>query len=154
MLSQNEMHKHTGKLDIAQKINNYITYLMTINLLTFILGIITYGDKYLFREYAFSYLGGIRTINGNPNTTSFLIFSLGMISCGVICFYLSRLLNGENELELEKTKHYLFQACCVGYFNSPLQQHIQKYAVFGLILIMKLAIMESVKVYQKSKEQF
>lgn len=191
---------------------------MTINLLTFILGIITYGDKYLFREYAFSYLGGIRTINGNPNTTSFLIFSLGMISCGVICFYISRLLNGENGLELEKTKHYLFQACCVGYFimlmphdisnnihvvgaaivfaalwfftvlilkelkqkgevlkfyiyhfmlqgtvipyaflcfiNSPLQQHIQKYAVFGLILVMKLAIMESVKVYQKSKEQF
>ncbi len=95
MLDQNEMHKHTGELDIAQKINKYLTYLMTINSLTFILVIITYGDKYLFREYAFSYLGGIRTINGNPNTTSFLIFSIGMISCGVICFFISRLLWGK-----------------------------------------------------------
>jgi hypothetical protein len=214
---QSGIHKHTDDLDIIQKLNKHLTYLLSVNVLTFILGIFAYGDKYLLREYAFSYLGGIHTINGNPNTTSLLIFAIGMISCGIICFYISQLLNGENGLEMEKTKHYLFQTSGIGYFimlmphdinnnihaigaatvfgtlwfitvlilrelkqkgevlkfyiyhfmlqgtvipyaflyfvNSPLQQYIQKYAVFGLILVMKLALIESVKIYQKRKEE-
>ncbi len=102
------IHKPVWDLTGAGKLNRQISWLAAMNLSTLAVGVFAYGDRFTFWEHAFSHLGGIHTISGNPNLLSCLLFSTGMISCGILCLYM-----GSVQDRLFK---YLFRICGVGYF--------------------------------------
>jgi hypothetical membrane protein len=218
MTVKSERDKYSEASDIYPKINKFLTYLLSLNILVFILGMLTYGERYQFWEDALSYLGGIKTLAGDPNILSWLIFTFGMILSGILCLYIWFLLNREDEMEHSKFKGYLFLICGIGYFimimphdinnsihvigtalvfgmlwlyavillielnhrieqykillfhlflqgtvlpyaflyfiDSPIQVQSQKFAVIGLMLVLKLANSQSVTVCQKNAEEY
>jgi len=90
------------------ELNRYINYLLGITIVTFILGAITYGEPFSFYDHAYSHLGRIRTQNGNPNTTAFIIFTISLLISAFICFRIEKILNGGS-------RHWLFTLCGTGY---------------------------------------
>ena len=116
MIVRSDTNRFSEESDICLKINKFLTYLLSLNILVFTLGMITYGERYQFWEDALSYLGGTKTLAGNPNILSWLIFSFGMILSGILCLYIWFLLNGVDEMEHSKFKRYLFLVCGIGYF--------------------------------------
>ncbi|HCC71717.1 MAG TPA: hypothetical protein DEQ09_11275 [Bacteroidales bacterium] len=108
MLAHTEIHTHAEVLSIYQNINRYFNYLMYVTLLVFILGILTYGQSFSFREHALSHFGRIHTQDGSPNTLSVFIYGTGMLISSAICFKLSR-------LSEENISHNLLRITAVGY---------------------------------------
>jgi hypothetical protein len=196
-----EIHKHEDELEFYRQLNRQLTYLIGLILLVFLLGILAYGEKFLFWEHALSYIGGMQTQNGEPNSTSLIIYTTGMVLCSLVCFRVSTGLSS-------RFYRYLFKACGAGFilmtvpcdlFNfvhttgaaivlgtlwlftvlninelfphhksrvlfyhlilqgtvlpyvylfaigSPHRQAAQKLAVLGLILILKIGMLERIK---------
>jgi len=218
MVKKSDINKYSDIFDVYRNFNKYLTYLVCLNITVFILGMITYGEKFLFWEYALSYIGGTKTVTGIPNTMSWLIFSCGMILCSILCFYISFLLRDEDEMEHQRFKRYLLLICGVGYLiilmpyninnsihaigaalifsmlwiltvillkelrqsienykllfyhlvlqgtvlpyaffyfiKSPIQKQAQKFAVIGLMLVLKLVSMQYAKVFQKRMKEY
>ncbi|MGB4293332.1 MAG: hypothetical protein WBJ37_10695 [Bacteroidales bacterium] len=88
--------------------NRYFNYLLLSIIFVFIAGIVTYGEKFRFWEYAYSYIGMYRTPGGNPNTTSFLIFIAGSLFNSFICFKIKSLFE-------KKLYQFLFAICGTGF---------------------------------------
>jgi len=207
MISHSGVHQEVGERNVYQVLNRYISYLLWVTVLVYILGMITYGDSFTFWDKAYSHIGSIRTVSGNPNTLSLLIFGLGMLLSSWICIRSSNILPGQ-------LNHYFFRLCGVGYLllivpcdlinlvhsiggalvfgtlwlfttlhlkklyhhvhrykiylyhfilqgtvlpyaflyaiRSPAQQSVQKLALFGLMLILKIVIIEHVRIIQNS----
>ena len=108
MLTRTELHTHEEVLSIYHKLKRYSNYLIYVTLVVFILGMLTYGQDFSFREHAFSHFGRIRTQDGSPNTLSLLIYGTGMLLSALICFKLSNLAE-------DNTSHYLFRLAAAGY---------------------------------------
>lgn len=68
----------------TNRINNLFTWLVGILILTLTASAFFYGEPFDAWNYALSWLGGIRTINGFPNTFGMLVFSMGMIMSGIV----------------------------------------------------------------------
>jgi len=103
--------EHDGEIaDLAKhhKLSNLMNIFLSNTIIIFILGALTYGEKFRFWDYAYSYLGMIKTPNGNGNTISFFIYAAGCIMNSVICFKVSNSLTGQ----LNKI---FFKACGAGY---------------------------------------
>jgi hypothetical protein len=218
MFEKSDVYIYENESNIYRRINKLLTYFLCLNGTAFVLGIITYGEKFLLWKYPLSFIGGTKTVTGIANTASWLIFSCGMILCSIVCFYISFLLRGENELKHHKFKQYLFLICGIGYLiilmpyninnnihaigaglifgilwfltvvfiaelnqiiknykillyhlflqgtvlpyaflyfiHSPLQKQVQKIAVIGLMLVLKLVSAQNSKVYQKSMKEY
>lgn len=108
MFSHSDIQRHAKDLDLCRNLNTQINWLLGLILVTLSLGIITYGEKFLFWEHALSYLGGVHTQNGSPNSLSLMIFGSGMISCALICLHINRLLCND-------PSKYLFRTCGGGF---------------------------------------
>ena len=218
MVEKSDIFNYKAESNIYREINKLLTYFLCLNLADFVLGIITYGEKFHFWEYPLSFIGGTKTVTGMPNTSSWLIFSCGMILCSILCFYISFLLRDKNEVKYQKFKQYLFLICGTGYIiilmpyninnnihalgaglifgmlwlltvvlitelnqniknyqillyhlilqgtvlpyaflyfiHSPLQKQVQKIAVIGLMLALKLVSTQYVKVYQGDMKKY
>jgi hypothetical protein len=63
---------------INEKISNPFSFLFVIIIGTFCIGMLTYGEPFLFWKYPFSDLGSTITQNGMPNISSCLTFAIGM----------------------------------------------------------------------------
>ncbi|HDZ40118.1 MAG TPA: hypothetical protein ENH59_00330 [Bacteroidetes bacterium] len=202
MLAHTDIHSRDEVLSIYQQLNRYANYLIYVTLLVFILGMLTYGQDFSFREHALSHFGRIRTQDGSPNTLSTLIFGTGMLLSSLICFKLSNLAEDNTSHSLlrlaaigyilliapcdilnkihsmggalvigslwlltvvllhdllrhfSRTKIYLYHLILQGTvlpyaflyaFGSPLCPLVQKFAIAGLIISLKLAIGENAK---------
>ncbi|MDT8400301.1 MAG: hypothetical protein RQ743_01285 [Bacteroidales bacterium] len=108
MLARTDIYSRDEVLEIHQQLNRYAKYLIYVTLLVFILGMLTYGQDFSFREHAFSHFGRIRTQDGSSNILSMLIYGAGMILSSLICFKLSNLAE-------DNTSHFLFRLAAIGY---------------------------------------
>lgn len=88
-------------------LNRRVLWLGVMTLITLTGGMLAYGERFSFWDTAFSHLGGVRTRSGNPNLLSWMLFSAGMLSCGILCLAMGSL---KNEL-----LHLLFRICGIGY---------------------------------------
>jgi hypothetical protein len=208
-MSYNEETYHlSDELRAFEHLNRKITYLLSIIILTFGFGMITYPDEFNFWKDALSYLGNIYPIDGRSNTIGFLILLSGMLASGYICFSISNDLKGYHgyyhfklaglgfillavpsdlinivhtlggvlavgslwlfcvlalkELfkKISRKKVLLYHLILQGtvlpyailYFAGvPVRQAAQKFAVLGLIIILKLVISEYYQMLGKEK---
>ncbi len=103
--------EHNGDIvDIVNhhRLNNLANILLANTVIIFIIGALTYGEKFRFWDYAYSYLGMIRTPGGYENTLSFIIYGVGCLLSSIICFKISNNLNGQ-------LYRILFKICGTGY---------------------------------------
>jgi len=73
MVEKSDIYNYEDESNIYREINTLLTYFLSLNVTAFVLGIITYGEKFLLWEYPLSFIGGTKTITGLPNTASWLI---------------------------------------------------------------------------------
>ncbi len=157
MVKKSDVYNYADEFDIYQEINKLLTYFLCLNVTAFILGMITYGEKFLFWEYALSFIGGTITVTGIPNTASWLIFSCGMILCSILCFYISFLLRGENEMKHQKFKQYLFLICGIGYLIILMPYNINNNIhaigaglIFGMLWLITVVLITELNQYIKN----
>lgn len=121
------------------KITMYFDYLLACIILVFIAGFITYGERFRFWEYTYSYIGMLRTPGGNPNTVSFLIFLAGSLFNSYVCFKIS-------SFYILKFYRLLFRICSVGFILLVLPcdviNNVHSFGgamVFGTLWLFSLA---------------
>ncbi len=83
------------------RIQFYFLSLVAINAIFIFLSIISYGEKFIFWEYAFSRLGATTTISGLSNY-SFYFYDLGAILNGLVLLFLA------HEFKQIRNKKYRF----------------------------------------------
>jgi hypothetical protein len=108
MLLYKEDHDDSDDLVKHHRISLLMNIFLANIIIIFIIGTLTYGEKFNFRDYAYSYLGMIKTPGGNENTLSFIIYVAGCILNSIICFKVGSVATGR----LFKT---FFIICGVGY---------------------------------------
>lgn len=108
MLLFRESHEDTNDLVNYHRLNNLMNIFLANTILIFILGAITYGEKFHFWDYAYSYLGRVKTPGGNNNILSFIIYVTGCILNSIICFKISNTIT-------ERLYKIFFKACGAGY---------------------------------------
>jgi hypothetical protein len=108
MLVYREHHGDIDDLVRHHRISNLVNMLLVNTVIIFIIGALTYGEKFRFWDYAYSFLGMIRTPGGNQNTLSFIIYAIGCLMNSFISFRIS------NNLTV-RTFRILFKICGIGY---------------------------------------
>ncbi len=213
------MKQQSAGIYITSKSQTYYSIQLTAALSGIILGMIFYGEKFLFWEYPVSSLGATVTVNGYDNSTSQCIFDSGMAISGIMLILLSKDIRYTHDIVTHSTQkellcriggigffimlyphninnfihsigsgfavgslwlssmiylhelqeagykkiapplQFLLQGTLLPYamtffFNVSIKQYNQKFAVFGVILVLRIATQfcrrESVK---KVKEQ-
>lgn len=97
-------------------INQLFSTIILINLAALVISMYTYGEKFLFWKYAFSYLGGINTVNGKPNYLSAVIFVASMIASGILCLQILSA-TGRKRNPGHKAGRFFLKTCTAGYFT-------------------------------------
>ncbi len=120
-------------------IDRYFNYILASVILVFLAGFITYGEKFRFREYTYSYIGMLRTPEGHSNTPAFLIFLTGSLFNSFVSFKISSLYN-------HKIYRLLFRICGTGFIMITIPCDILNTVhsfggamVFGSLWIFSLA---------------
>lgn len=83
--------------------------------LTVILGILLYKDRFDLWNFAISYLGGIHSLSGQENLASYLAFNVGMIVCAMLSHRISQLFHHTRHLHHQRFYRLLFEFCATGY---------------------------------------
>lgn len=94
MLLYKEGHNDGDDLVEHHRISILMNIFLANIIVIFILGSLTYGEKFHFWDYAYSYLGMIKTPGGNENTLSFIIYVAGCILNSIICFRIGSVAHG------------------------------------------------------------
>jgi len=108
MLLYRESQGDVGDLVKHHRLSHLMNIFLANTIIIFILGALTYGEKFRFWDYAYSYLGMMKTPGGNVNTLSFIIYVTGCMLNSVICFKISNNVTGQ----LNKI---FFKMCGAGY---------------------------------------
>jgi hypothetical protein len=90
------------------KFNVLINLILANTIIIYIIGALTYGEKFHFWDFAYSYLGMTRTPGGYGNTLSFLVYVTGCLFNSFICFRISKLI-------IVPLHSLLFKICGTGY---------------------------------------
>ena len=90
------------------KLKMLINLVLANTIIVFVVGALTYGEKFHFWDFAYSYLGMTRTPDGYRNTLSFLVFVAGCLFSSFICFKISNIFT----VQLFRI---LFKICGAGY---------------------------------------
>ncbi|MGD9030219.1 MAG: hypothetical protein PVG25_10430 [Anaerolineae bacterium] len=85
---------------------------------TLAIAILFHGEPFLFWQHAFSDLGNIKTLGGQPNATSRLTFSVGMIVQSAIMLRISACYAGNETLWHHTVKRWLALLGAIGFVVS------------------------------------
>ncbi len=108
MFLYREKHEDIDSLVTHHRLSHLMNIFLANTIIIFILGALTYGEKFQFWDFAYSYLGMMKTPGGNVNTLSFIIYVAGCMLNSVICFKISNNVTGQ----LNKI---FFKMCGAGY---------------------------------------
>lgn len=108
MISREVTYDKSETVSVWSDMNRHINYLAGITLITFLLGAMTYGERFSLLNNAFSHLGRVHTASGNSNSVSLIIFDISLLLCSFVCFRMDRILTGHHN-------HRLFTLCGIGY---------------------------------------
>ncbi|MBN1386999.1 MAG: hypothetical protein JW965_01045 [Bacteroidales bacterium] len=146
MLARTELHTREEVLGIYHKLNRYSSYLIYLTILVFILGMLTYGQPFSFKEHAISHFGRIRTQDGSPNTLSLLVYGTGMILSALICFKLSNLTE-------HNTSHFLLRIAAGGYILLIVPCDVLNtiHSIGGALVIGSLWLLTVIQIHELIK---
>lgn len=108
MLLFGKSHEDNDDLVDNHRLNNLMYIFLANTIIIFILGTLTYGEKFHFWDYAYSYLGRVKTPAGNNNILSFIIYVTGCIINSIVCFKISNTIT-------ERLYKIFFRVCGAGY---------------------------------------
>lgn len=108
MLLFGKSHEVNDDLVNNHRLNNLMYIFLANTIIIFILGTLTYGEKFHFWDYAYSYLGRVKTPAGNNNILSFIIYVTGCIINSIVCFKISNAIT-------ERLYKIFFRVCGAGY---------------------------------------
>ena len=108
MLLFGKSHEENDDLVNNHRLNNLMYIFLANTIIIFILGTLTYGEKFHFWDYAYSYLGRVKTPAGNNNILSFIIYVTGCIINSIVCFKISNAIT-------ERLYKIFFRVCGAGY---------------------------------------
>ncbi len=108
MLLFRESHEDSDDLVNYHRFYSLMNIFLANTIIIFILGALTYGERFNIWDYAYSYLGRVRTPGGNENTLSFIIYVVGCIINSIICFKISNTIT-------ERLYKIFFITCGTGY---------------------------------------
>lgn len=108
MTSHANTYYHDEQLITYRNLNQWLNYLMGVTILTYFLGVLTFGQKFSFADHAFSYFGMTRTPDGSSNTLCLLVNAMGVLLSAFICFRISQILQ-------ESRSHWFFWLAGAGY---------------------------------------
>ena len=146
MLTRTELHTREEVLGIYHKLNRYTNYLIYVTFLIFILGMLTYGQPFSFKEHAISHFGRIRTQDGSPNILSLLIYGTGMMLSALICLKLGNLTE-------HNTSHLLLRIAAAGYVLLILPCDVLNtlHSLGGALVIGSLWLLTVIQIHQLIK---
>ena len=146
MLAHADIHSRDEVLSIYHELNRYASYLIYLTILVFILGMLTYGQSFSFREHAISHFGRIKTQDGSSNTLSMFIFGTGMLMSSLVCFRLSRLVE-------DNTSNILFMIAATGYIIliAPCDKLNTVHAIGGAMVIGSLWLLTVILIHELLK---
>jgi len=147
MLARTELHTHEEVLSIYHKLNRLSSYLIYVTLLVIILGMLTYGQTFSFKEHAFSHFGRIRTQDGSSNTLSLLFYGTGMIISAIICFKLSNLTE-------HNTSNLLLRVAAAGYILLIVPCDILNiiHSIGGAMVIGSMWLLTVIQIHELIKQ--
>ena len=108
MISNSDAHEKVGDRNVFQLLNRNLGYLLCVAMLVYLLGMLTYGERFPFWEKAYSHIGTMRTVSGYPNTLALLVFGLGMLLSSWICYRSSKMRTSQFD-------NLCFIVCSAGY---------------------------------------
>jgi hypothetical protein len=101
---------------VNEKISNLFSFLVIIIIGTFCLGMLTFGEPFLFWKYPFSDLGSTVTQNGMSNRYSCFILVLGMFLSGYLLWKISVCFKEDPAIIHYQLKRYLCISAGIGCF--------------------------------------
>jgi hypothetical protein len=104
--------KEIRQVYITRKSQIYFSIQLTAALIGLILGMIFYGEKFLFWEYPFSSLGATRTIHGFDNNVSRCIFDSSMALSGIMLLLISKNIRYSREKVVHSSQKEML--CLIG----------------------------------------
>lgn len=131
-------------------LNRKINYLLSLILLIFILGLISYSGEFDFWSDPLSALGEIYPDKANPNLLAFAIFLTGMLGCSIVSFKVSQ--------ELKQFfGHNLFKITGVGFIflSMPSNQLNNFHSLGGALVVGSLwwyCVVVLHELFKKSKK--
>jgi hypothetical protein len=108
-----QKEKETFLSSCDQFVHNHFLIISGTLVVTYALGILAYGEPFLFFQYAISDLGATVTKHGLPNTTSRIIMTIGMLICSCLMLRIG-LYQGRN-LRHQRVKRWLAVLCAAGF---------------------------------------
>jgi hypothetical protein len=146
MFAGTELHTREEVLSIYHKLNRFTNYLIYVTFLIFILGMLTYGQPFSFKEHAISHFGRIRTQDGSPNILSLLIYGTGMMLSALVCLKLSNLTE-------HNTSHLLLRIAAAGYILLilPCDALNTMHSIGGALVIGSLWFLTVIQIHELIK---
>ena len=108
MASHVHKYYHEEEPGTYKNLDQWLNYLLGVTILTFFLGVLTFGQPFSFTNHAFSYLGMTTTPDGSSNYLCMLVNAMGMLMSAFICFRISQILQ-------ESRSHWFFWLAGAGY---------------------------------------
>ena len=123
------------------KLKMLINLILANTIIVFVIGALTYGEKFRFWDFAYSHLGMTRTPGGYRNTLSFLVFAAGCLFSSFICFKIS------NALTIQLFR-ILFKICGAGYLLIMLPCNLinSLHTIGGVIVIGTLWVFSIISI--------
>lgn len=134
--------------------------LLIVHLATFTASYFFYNGEIDIGKEALSDCGAFKTTDGDPNTLSMVIFSMGMVICGLISFLVSRSYRDWKGLRYRQRLIRSMRSASIGYALMAIPNDISEVVhcigmvvvLFSLWYMIKLLLMELK--YSISKRRF
>ncbi|MFW5645475.1 MAG: hypothetical protein ACOCZL_06140 [Bacteroidota bacterium] len=105
---QHTKYNQEEELLRLKNLNRYFSILTTTIIVTFMLGILTFGDSFSLIDDPYSDLGRFWTYEGELNILSGIIFAGGLIFSAITCFRIEKKLRG-------RYNSRIFKVCGLGF---------------------------------------
>lgn len=152
-MKDSPLQVHLGKRAVPQQgtqahlssadqfVRNHLFLVSGILVLTYVLGILAYGEPFLLSQYAISDLGATVTKHGLPNTSSRIIMTIGMLICSSLMLRVGL----ARSLRQQWVKRWLALLCAAGFFLfiCPLDINYTIHSIGAALIIGPLYLLDN-----------
>jgi len=138
-----QKEKETPLSSCDQFVHKHFLIISGTIVVTYALGVLAYGEPFLFFQYAISDLGATVTKHGYPNPSSRIIMTIGMLICS--CLMLRIGLYQGRSLQHQRVKRWLAILCAAGFllFVCPMDVNYTIHSIGAGLMIGSLYLFDN-----------